>query len=136
MSANNSQFRLNPSAANLHPPLHKMHPPGEILHPLCGKGVHLYRNHQFFSCLHILKDATPKKPRNSGVFWRSRGQATRFALMLQRPSGCDVFWGNAKDIACQGRRKTKYFLRGTREKSLVPFLRSRACLKIEEMTGF
>ena len=41
-----------------------------------------------------------KKPRNSGVFWRSRGQATRFALMLQRPSRCDVFWGNAKDIAC------------------------------------
>ena len=53
-----------------------------------------------FTCLHILKDATPKKTRNSGVFWRSRGQATRFALMLQRPSRRDVFWENAKDIAC------------------------------------
>ena len=53
-----------------------------------------------FTRLHILKDATPKKPWKSGVFWRSRGQATRFALMLQRPSRRDVFWENAKDIAC------------------------------------
>jgi hypothetical protein len=50
--------------------------------------------------LHILKDATRKIPRNSGEFSRSRGQATHFALMLQRPSRCDVFWENAKDIAC------------------------------------
>ena len=83
-----------------------------------------------------------KKPRNSGVFWRSRGQATRFALMLQRPSRRDVFWENAKDIACgkssilgsepawltnseSGQKKNKIFFEKGHDENHGPFSFSR-----------
>lgn len=60
----------------MHTPCHTHSPSTEKLHPLCGKGVQLYRNHQFFSRRSKLHIACP------GVFLQKRRSALISLLLL------------------------------------------------------
>ena len=77
--------------------------------------------------LHILKDATPKKPRNSGVFWRSRGQKRTVTAWRVLGDATLIFgiWTCVVDKKrVRAEEKQNTFWEGP-ERNLVLFLRSK-----------